>query len=122
MGGSVPNTSRVDAELAAFFRYVGRELANHPPVRMELPYGPHRQILEAVAVKATSGGPVMAETSDRWVVGHGRRILCRLYRPRTDETLPVMVYFHGGGFLQSSIDTHDRLSLVPAAMASRWSR
>jgi acetyl esterase/lipase len=69
----VNNTSRVDAELAAFFRNAGQELANHPPVRM-------------------------------------------------DETLPVMVHFHGGGFLQSSIDTHNRLSLVPAAMASRWSR
>ncbi len=109
------NTPRVDAELAAFFRNVGQELANHPAIRMELPYGPHRQTLEAIALKATSGGPVMAETSDRWVVGGGRRILCRLYRPRVDETLPVMVHFHGGGFVQSSIDTHDRLSREYAA-------
>ena len=51
MGRSVSDTSRVDPELT----------------------------LDAVAVKATIGGPVMAETTDRWVVARGRRILCRVY-------------------------------------------
>ena len=56
----------------------------------------------------------MAET-DRWVAARGRRILCRIYRPRTDQVLPVMVHFHGGGWVQSSIDTHDRLAREYAA-------
>jgi acetyl esterase len=38
-----------------------------------------------------------------------------VYRPRAEETLPVMVHFHGGGWLQSSIDTHDRLAREYAA-------
>jgi acetyl esterase len=66
-------------------------------------------------MKAALGGPVMADTSDRWVAASGRRILCRLYQPRVDEALPVMVHFHGGGWLQSSIDTHDRLAREYAA-------
>jgi acetyl esterase/lipase len=111
----VSDTSRIDAELAAFFRDVGQELSNYPPVRMELPYEPHRRTLDAIAVKATVGGPVMAETTDRWVVARGQRILCRLYRPRVNEALPVMVHFHGGGWIQSSIDTHDRLAREYAA-------
>jgi acetyl esterase len=57
----------------------------------------------------------MAETADRWVAARGRRILCRIYRPRTDQVLPVMVHFHGGGWVQSSIDTHDRLAREYAA-------
>ena len=104
------DTSRVDPELAAFFRDVGQEMAKYPPVRMEVPYEPHRQTVDTIALKATIGGPVMAETIDRWVAARGRRILCRLYRPRVNEPLPVMVHFHGGGWIQSSIDTHDRLA------------
>jgi acetyl esterase len=95
------DTSRVDPELAAFFRDVGQEMAKYPPVRMEAPYEPHRRTLDAIALKATIGGPVMAETTDRWITARGRRILCRLYRPRLDEVLPVMVHFHGGGWIQS---------------------
>src|SRR5277367_3230559 len=63
----VSDTSRVDPELAAFFRDVGQEFANYPPVRMEVPYEPHRRTLDTIALKAISGGPVMTETSDRWV-------------------------------------------------------
>jgi acetyl esterase len=104
------DTSRVDPELAAFSRDVGQDMAKFPPVRMEVPYEPHRRTVDAIAIKATIGGPAMAETTDRWIAARGRRILCRLYRPRVDATLPVMVHFHGGGWLQSSIDTHDRLA------------
>jgi acetyl esterase/lipase len=115
MEGGMNNSPRVDAELAAFFRNVGQELANHPAIRMELPYGPHRRTLEAIALKATSGGPVMAETRIAGLlvvvgafsavsIGHGWM-----------RHLPVMVHFHGGGFVQSSIDTHDRLSREYAA-------
>lgn len=107
--------SDIDPELAAFFRDVGQETSKYLPIRMEVPYEPHRRTLETIALKATSGGPVMAETSDRWVAARGRWIACRLYRPRLDQTLPVIVHFHGGGFIQSSIDTHDRLSREYAA-------
>lgn len=104
------STSRVDPELAAFFAEVGQEMAKYPAIKMEVPYEPHRRNVDAVALRATTGGPVMAETTDRWVVARGRRILCRVYRPRMNEPLPVMVHFHGGGWIQSSIDTHDRLA------------
>src|SRR6185437_6359396 len=71
--------------------------------------------VDSVALSAAVGGPVMAETTDRWIAARGRRILCRVYRPHVDECAPVMVHFHGGGWLQSSIDTHDRLAREYAA-------
>jgi acetyl esterase len=37
-------------------------------------------------------------------------VLCRLHRPRRDSALPVLIWFHGGGWVWSSIDTHDRLA------------
>jgi len=32
----------------------------------------------------------------------------RLYRPEADGTLPVLLYFHGGGWVLGSVDTADR--------------
>jgi acetyl esterase len=117
MGGNVSTASQVDPELAAFFRDIGQKFSDHPPVVMEVPYEPHRRTIDTVALGAAAGGPVMAVASDYWVAAHGRHIRCRLYRPRTDETLPVMVHFHGGGWLQFSIETHDRLAREYAAAA-----
>lgn len=40
----------------------------------------------------------------------GDRIILRTYRPVEDPSpLPALVYFHGGGWVTGSIDTHDRL-------------
>ena len=43
--------------------------------------------------------------------GGALRLRLRLYRPvgRDADALPVLVYFHGGGFAVNSPDTHDRL-------------
>lgn len=37
-------------------------------------------------------------------------IKLRLYRPQADKNIlkPVLVYFHGGGFISGGFDTHDR--------------
>jgi acetyl esterase len=51
----------------------------------------------------------MEMTEDLWIFAHGRRVLCRLHRPRSSGLLPVLVWFHGGGWVWSSVDTHDRL-------------
>ena len=38
----------------------------------------------------------------------GREIAVRVYRPAGAKgTLPVVVYFHGGGFVMGTLDTHD---------------
>ena len=73
-GESVSDTSRVDPELAAFFRDTGQEFSNYPPVRMEVPYEPHRRTIDTIALKAALGGPQMAETSDRWIAARGARL------------------------------------------------
>ena len=51
----------------------------------------------------------MQESRELWISAQGRRVLCRLHRPNADPNLPVLIWFHGGGWVWSSIDTHDRL-------------
>jgi len=56
------------------------------------------------------GGPEepVAEVQNRTVPGPGGPIAVRVYRPVVKETLPALIYFHGGGFVICSLDTHDR--------------
>src|SRR5207237_4108690 len=59
-------------------------------------------------------GPVeaVAAVEDSEVAG----VPTRLYDPALGEDLPVLVYFHGGGWVVGSVDTHDG---VCRALANR---
>jgi acetyl esterase len=109
------DTSRLDPEMLAFQREAEAYAKKFPPVRVAIPLDPHREVNDILAMRTATGGPVMAETTDRWVAARGRRIFCRVHRPHTDRPLPVLVYFHGGGWVWSSVDTHDRLAREYAA-------
>src|ERR1700728_2302202 len=98
--------SRWDPEMAAFTAKAAAAAANYPPIRLEVPLDPHRATNDALSLPYARGGPAMAETADRWIAAHGRRIFCRVYRPRVDRAVPTMVYFHGGGWVWASVDTH----------------
>jgi acetyl esterase len=76
-------------------------------VKLEIPLEPHRRVNDAISLARGARGPAMAETTERWVAARGRRIYCRVHRPRTDRALPALVYFHGGGWVWGSVDTHD---------------
>lgn len=108
---------RWDPEMRAAQAAFERAAQAYPPIRLEFPFEPQRAVNDALNLKLAEGGPVMAESTDRWVPARGRRVLCRVHRPRTDRALPVLVYFHGGGWVWSSVDTHDRLMREYAAAA-----
>ena len=63
----------------------------------------------------------MAETIDRWVPAHGRRMRCRVHRSALPDPhgarLPLLVHLHGGGWVWNSIDTPDWLMREYAAAA-----
>lgn len=46
---------------------------------------------------------------DRKIPGEGGDIAVRIYIPEGDGPFPVLVYFHGGGWVLSNCDTHDPL-------------
>jgi acetyl esterase len=52
--------------------------------------------------------PALASVVDTKVPGPGGTVIAiRVYRPTDDPELPVCVYFHGGGWVIGSIESHD---------------
>lgn len=60
--------------------------------------------------------PIIEIVRDVTIEVRDDQIRGRLYRPSNDGVLPLIIYFHGGGWLLGSIDSHDvvtrRLSLA----------
>jgi acetyl esterase len=103
-------SDRMDPEMRAARARMDAEAAKYPPVLAQEPFDAHRLVGDRLSMLWAQGGPAMADSADRWVFARGRRVLCRLHRPRRDSALPVLIWFHGGGWVWSSIDTHDRLA------------
>lgn len=108
---------RLDPEMTAFNAMMEARAAALPPIRLHLPFDTPRALTEALNLPLAEGGPVMAESADRWVLARGRRVQCRVHRPDRPGPLPVLLYLHGGGWVWNSIDTHDRLMREYAAAA-----
>lgn len=68
-----------------------------------------REQSEQTAVMFDIKGPALARVEDFEVDGAAGKLPARLYSDTTDKTnpQPALVYFHGGGFVQGSLDSHD---------------
>jgi acetyl esterase len=106
-----------DADMRVVRQAMDAAAAQEPPTVMAEPFDACRIISERLALAWVDAEPVMAETREYWVLAQGRRVQCRVHRPRTDRKLPVLVWFHGGGWVLHSIDTHDGLAREYAAAA-----
>ena len=75
----------------------------------ELSYAPARKLLEdAQAIKVAT---LPADVEDTVLpTGPTGEVSVRIYRPKGAQgPLPVVMYFHGGGWILGSKNTHDRL-------------
>ncbi|MCE4052299.1 alpha/beta hydrolase [Pseudomonas sp. Au-Pse12] len=54
-------------------------------------------------------GAALHEVRELRVAGASGELDARLYRPQDQECLPLLVFFHGGGFVVGTLDTHDHL-------------
>lgn len=57
----------------------------------------------------------MASIQDVSIPVQDTDIRARIYRPSSDEQLPILVYYHGGGFVLGDIDIFDQLARGLAA-------
>ena len=51
----------------------------------------------------------VASVVDRDMQGPGGSLGLRIYTPRGDGPFPLMVFYHGSGFVVCSLDTHDAM-------------
>ena len=55
-------------------------------------------------------GPPLADVTDRTIDGPHGSIPLRIYTPMGEAPFPVVIFFHGGGFVQGSIESHDHMA------------
>ncbi len=76
------------------------------PATHTLPVAEARRLYEArIAVMAPPAE--VAKVAQRSVDGPGGPIALRIYTPSGSGPFPLMVFFHGSGFVLCSLDTHD---------------
>jgi acetyl esterase len=76
------------------------------PATHTLPVAEARRLYEArIAVMAPPAA--VADVVERRIDGPGGPLVVRLYMPHGTGPFPLMVFFHGSGFVLCSLDTHD---------------
>lgn len=106
----VKNDARWDPDMLGVLKMIESEALRAGPVDPELPFAWQRERFDAATLFANDDRPEVFSVSDISVPARGRRVQCRLYRPSPEKRLPAIVFFHGGGWVRSSIETHDRLA------------
>jgi acetyl esterase len=70
---------------------------------------------EAEAAEIWGDADPLAEVTDRIVAGADGPMRVRVYRPHAEGPLPGLVWYHGGGWVVGSIESHDLLCRAVAA-------
>lgn len=60
--------------------------------------------------QALGAGEAVADVQDRVIATAAGESAIRIYHPQPDIPLPVLVFFHGGGYVLGDLDTHDGLA------------
>lgn len=96
-------------ELAAEYQLLLRlvALSGHPGLAAMTPARARAEMQRSAHVFA-GPTPPLARVEDRALPGHAGEVPSRLYVPRDDGTRrPLVVYYHGGGWVIGGVDTHD---------------
>jgi len=86
------------------------------PAMHTLPVSEARELIVKRRAMLEATPEPVARIEDRTIPGSDGDIPIRLYAPSDERGLPVLVFFHGGGWVIGSIDTHD---LLCRALANR---
>jgi acetyl esterase len=87
---------------------IARSRAAWPVPGHELPLAVWRERYEALAEAARPPRPAGVTHEDRRVGACG--VAVRVYRPDLPGARPVLVYFHGGGWVIGSMQSHDDIT------------
>ncbi|MBV9378419.1 MAG: alpha/beta hydrolase, partial [Alphaproteobacteria bacterium] len=101
-------TARIDPELVA----AGQLLQSHglvAPDRTQAPLSEVRAAVDRIGAFLGEGSVPLQRERDVSLPGPHGQVACRLYLPDTAEKPPLMIYAHGGGFMQGSLPSWDPL-------------
>ena len=89
-------------------QFLDRLAALNPPSAESLPVAERRTALQYMLDSSGVCAPVAAVT-DIVLAGTATALRVRMYTPAAAcaDPLPALVYFHGGGFVAGSLDSHD---------------
>jgi acetyl esterase/lipase len=92
-------------------RFLDRLAALNPPSALSLSVAERREALANLLSLSADSAPHVA-VEDRDIPGPGGSLPLRVYTPAADShsRLPGLVYFHGGGLVAGSLDTHDGIA------------
>ncbi len=79
------------------------------PAWYELPLDEVRKQRVILAPTMNGEPEVVRKVEDHSIAGPAGEIPIRIYTPEGEAPYPVLVYFHGGGWVLSNLDTHDML-------------
>jgi acetyl esterase len=106
----------LDAKLQAILD--AAKALGRPPVEEQTPEQARAERAEVIAQFVPMPEYSAVKVVSRTIVPEGRKIPVRVYTPpRADERLPVMVFFHGGGWVTGTLDTYDPYCRALAAEA-----
>ncbi|MCR8644329.1 alpha/beta hydrolase [Paenibacillus sp. N1-5-1-14] len=79
------------------------DIAKFPPLHTMIP----EELRKVVVANAISDNFQLASVKDYNLEGPHGEFKVRLYRPTEESNLPVLVFFHGGGFVFNRIEHYD---------------
>lgn len=108
---------RLDARVALFLT-IG-ELTNPNPAPLSLATLSKARADGIAQAKSLSNPEIaLASVEDRQIDSDGGKLGLRIYKPfETNELLPVVLFYHGGGWATMSLDSHDNVSRYIALAA-----
>jgi acetyl esterase len=99
----------IDADILAYYAKVEKAFA---PLPADATAQDMRARFRRVAAEFSTPRPEGIRSEDIVIPLDGRELAARVYRPDmagSTEPLPLIVYFHGGGWVVGDLDTHDTL-------------
>jgi acetyl esterase len=105
-------TTTLDPQVAALLERLQASAAP-PPAPGHIPspaekIAGRRQRVDSFAAFGLAPEP-LSRVEDLEIAGPVQKIPIRVYTPQTLSPAPLLVYYHGGGFVAGSLDSHDRL-------------
>jgi acetyl esterase len=96
---------RLDWRTAVLLKYINA--LNVPMFREGVPPDESRLMAKNKSRMLKGRPPALPSVVNRTIPGPAGEIPVRIYTPVKDTGLPVVVYYHGGGWVLSDLDTHD---------------